>query len=33
MEQNSLLETYLRQLRLPTFIKNYAPFAADATLR
>jgi DNA replication protein DnaC len=30
MEQNSLLETYLRQLRLPTFIKNYAPFAADA---
>lgn len=30
MEQNALLETYLRQLRLPTFVKNYATFAADA---
>jgi len=25
-----LLETYLRQLRLPTFLKNYARFATDA---
>jgi DNA replication protein DnaC len=30
VEQNALLETYLRQLRLPTFVKNYATFAADA---
>jgi DNA replication protein DnaC len=30
MDPNPLLETYLRQLRLPTFAKNYAPFAADA---
>jgi DNA replication protein DnaC len=30
METNPLLDTYLRQLRLPTFAKNYAPFAADA---
>jgi len=30
MDPNLLLETYLRQLRLPTFAKNYAPFAADA---
>lgn len=31
MENNNpLLETYLRQLRLPTFLKNYASFAADA---
>lgn len=30
MEQNALLETYLRQLRLPTFVQNYAVFAADA---
>lgn len=30
MEQNRLLESYLRQLRLPTFIQNYQPFAADA---
>lgn len=27
---NPLLETYLRQLRLPTFLKHYASFAADA---
>lgn len=31
MKNNPLLETYLRQLRLPTFIENYQPFAADAT--
>jgi DNA replication protein DnaC len=30
MAPNPLLETYLRQLRLPTFIKNYQVFAADA---
>ena len=30
MEQNALLDTYLRQLRLPTFVKNYAAFATDA---
>ena len=30
MDTNPLLETYLRQLRLPTFAKNYASFAADA---
>jgi DNA replication protein DnaC len=30
MTDNTLLESYLRQLRLPTFAKNYAPFAADA---
>ena len=30
METNRLLETYLRKLRLPTFVDNYAPFAADA---
>lgn len=30
MTTNPLLETYLRQLRLPTFIKNYQIFAADA---
>jgi DNA replication protein DnaC len=30
MGRNSLLETYLRQLRLPTFAKNYAPMATDA---
>ena len=30
MDPNLLLETYLRQLRLPTFAKNYAPFAVDA---
>ena len=30
METNALLETYLRQLRLPTFLKNYPHFAKDA---
>ncbi len=30
MEANLLLETYLHQLRLPTFLKNYQIFAADA---
>jgi len=30
MGRNSLLETYLRQLRLPTFAKNYASLATDA---
>jgi DNA replication protein DnaC len=30
MEENALLNTYLRQLRLPTFLKNYPQFAADA---
>jgi DNA replication protein DnaC len=30
MTPNPLLETYLRQLRLPTFIKNYQVFATDA---
>ncbi len=30
MTPNPLLETYLRQLRLPTFVKNYQVFAADA---
>ena len=30
MEEHALLDTYLRQLRLPTFLKNYALFAADA---
>jgi DNA replication protein DnaC len=30
MEQDGLLETYLRQLRLPTFLKNYRQFAVDA---
>jgi hypothetical protein len=30
METNALLETHLRQLRLPTFKQNYAAFAADA---
>ena len=31
MEQDRLLETYLRQLRLPTFLKNYRQFAVDAS--
>jgi len=31
MENNALLETYLRCLRLPTFAKNYRQFAQDAT--
>jgi DNA replication protein DnaC len=30
MEENVLLDTYLRQLRLPTFLQNYPQFAADA---
>lgn len=30
MEPNALLDTYLHQLRLPTFVKNYSQFAADA---
>ncbi len=30
MERNPLLDTYLRQLRLPTFLKLYAQFATDA---
>lgn len=30
METSPLLETYLHQLRLPTFAKNYVQFAADA---
>jgi DNA replication protein DnaC len=30
MEANALLENYLRQLKLPTFAKNYSTFAADA---
>jgi DNA replication protein DnaC len=30
MERNPLLETYLRQLHLPTFNQHYLPFAADA---
>ena len=32
MNPNPLLETYLRQLRLPTFIEHYQTFAADAAL-
>jgi DNA replication protein DnaC len=30
METAMLLETYLRKLRLPTFLRNYAKFAEDA---
>jgi len=30
VEPNALLDTYLHQLRLPTFVKNYSQFAADA---
>ena len=30
METQMLLETYLKQLRLPTFAQNYAQFAQDA---
>jgi len=30
MERNPLLDTYLRQLRLPTFVKLYPQCAADA---
>ena len=31
MEHNDLLESYLRQLRLPSFVRNYQAFAADAS--
>lgn len=30
MERNDLLESYLRQLRLPSFARNYQAFAAGA---
>jgi DNA replication protein DnaC len=30
MLQQSVLESYLRQLKLPTFVHNYAAFAQDA---
>src|SRR5258708_10475833 len=30
MEENSVLESYLRQLKLPTFAQNYAAIASDA---
>lgn len=30
MESTMLLETYLKQLRLPAFLQNYAKFAEDA---
>jgi len=30
MERNDLLESYLRQLRLPGFARNYRAFATDA---
>ena len=30
MEHNDLLESYLRQLRLPSFARNYQAFATDA---
>lgn len=30
MERSDLLESYLRQLRLPSFVRNYRAFAADA---
>jgi len=30
METTMLLETYLKELRLPTFLRNYAKFADDA---
>ena len=30
METNGLLDSHLKQLRLPTFLKNYAKFAEDA---
>jgi DNA replication protein DnaC len=30
MERNDLLESYLRQLRLPSFARSYHSFAADA---
>ncbi len=31
MEHQTLLENYLRSLRLPTFAQNYQTFAQDAT--
>ncbi len=30
MQENTLLESHLRQLKLPTFVQNYAAFASDA---
>jgi DNA replication protein DnaC len=33
MEKAMLLETYLKKLRLPTFVHNYAKFATDAAQR
>jgi DNA replication protein DnaC len=30
VESDALLESYLRQLRLPTFLQNYRTFATDA---
>ena len=30
MTDNLLLDTYLKQLRLPTFLQNYRKFAEDA---
>jgi hypothetical protein len=30
MEANGLLDNYLHQLKLPTFVKNYQSFAVDA---
>jgi DNA replication protein DnaC len=30
MKENALLDTYLRQLRLPAILKNYQRFASDA---
>jgi DNA replication protein DnaC len=30
MENNDLLESYLHQLRLPSFVRNYQAFATDA---
>ena len=30
MEATMLLDTYLKQLRLPTFLQNYRKFAEDA---
>ena len=30
LPHNTLLESYLRQLKLPTFAQNYTAFASDA---
>ena len=30
METNMLLDTYLKELRLPTFLQNYSKFAEEA---